>query len=306
MIKTAFCVSYDWEMLKNSLPLVYDHSDIICLGLDKNRHSWAGQPFDFDDNAFYEFVRTTDKDEKIIIYEDDFSLPNLNSRENGNRHRELMAKRMGKGGWHLQVDSDEYFIDFKAFIDVLLNIHPNPSGEEKGVNVCANWIPVIKKVSDGYLYVDFDNKLPEAVPIATNNPCYERARHNGYFNILTNCFIVHETWARSDDALWFKINNWGHASEELEAHEQRLSYYKLWQILDKFNYKYIRNFHPANAPLWPRLKYCKGESINELIRKMQGTIMPVSTLGLKIMNNRNVARFKHLLKNMKIKSQSKH
>src|SRR5690606_17128011 len=131
----------------------------------------------------------------------------------------------------------------------------------KGINVCANWIPVIKKVEEGYLYVDFGNEIPETVPIATNNPCYERARHNGYFNMLTDCFVVHETWARSDDALWFKINNWGHSSEELEANRKKKSYYKLWQALDADNYQYITDFHPATPKTWPKLKFGVGTDI---------------------------------------------
>ena len=51
MIKTGFCVSYDWELLKTSLPRVYEASDIICLAVDKNRMTWGMKPFDFDEEA---------------------------------------------------------------------------------------------------------------------------------------------------------------------------------------------------------------------------------------------------------------
>jgi len=299
VIKVAFCVSYDWEMLHNSLPRVYPQADMICLGVDRNRRSWAGKKFDFDEAAFQDFVRGLDTEGKIDVYEDDFALPGLNSRENGNRHRQLMAGRMGKGGWHLQVDADEYFLDFKAFVDRLLEIHPDPSGNEKAVNVCANWIPVIKKVDGGYLYVDFGPRLPETVPIATNRPHYERARHNGHFNILTPCFIVHETWARSDDDLWFKINNWGHAAEELEAHDRRLSYYKLWQSLDRNNFQYIYNFHPATPKTWPGLQFGPGAHMQDFMAQLPTPYFPLSSLGLRIQNSRNAARIRSFIRRLR-------
>lgn len=294
MIKTAFCVSYDWKMLRNSLPRVYEASDVICLGLDKDRHTWACNPFEFDDDAFYQFVRDIDTQNKIIILEDDFSLSGLNSRENGNRHRTLMSEKMGLGGWHLQVDSDEYFLDFKGFVQHLKHINPNPTGSEKAVNVCANWIPLVKKTESGYLHVDFHNQLPEQVPIATNVPSYERARHNGHFNLITPFYVIHETWARSEDELWFKINNWGHASEELVEHTKRMSYFALWKALDQYNCQYVRDFHPASAPTWPALRYIPAKDIQELLANFKTPAFPYSARRLKLENNRNVARGKAL------------
>jgi hypothetical protein len=35
--------------------------------------------------------------------------------ENETRERMMIAQRMGEGGWHVQVDSDEYFLDFGTF-----------------------------------------------------------------------------------------------------------------------------------------------------------------------------------------------
>ena len=92
IIKTGFCVAYDWELLKYSLPGVYEESDMICLAIDKDRHSWSCNKYEFDDKAFYDFIKKTDRENKIDIYEDDFSLSHLNARENCNRHRTLLAK----------------------------------------------------------------------------------------------------------------------------------------------------------------------------------------------------------------------
>ena len=67
MIKVGFWVSYDWEFLKHSLPRVYNSADIICLALDKDRHSWKCNPFDFNNDAFYTFVKRLDIQNKIDI-----------------------------------------------------------------------------------------------------------------------------------------------------------------------------------------------------------------------------------------------
>ena len=70
VIKTGFLVSYDWSLLKHSLPCVYDHSDRIFLALDKHRITWSGNLFDFDLNNFQAFLRELDKENKIEVFEE--------------------------------------------------------------------------------------------------------------------------------------------------------------------------------------------------------------------------------------------
>ncbi|MFZ6012192.1 MAG: hypothetical protein ACOYXT_17760 [Bacteroidota bacterium] len=292
IIKTGFCVSYDWELLKKAIPRIYEYSDVICLAIDKNRRSWSGNSYDFNNEAFYAFVKSIDSANKIDIYEDDFSLPELNARQNCNRHRTLMADRMGKGGWHVQIDSDEYFLDFGLFVSALKKINPNPTGAEKPLNVCPFLVPLIKKTETGYLFVDFRDRLPEHAPFATTKPQYERARQNGHFNWLVPTHVIHETWARGEQELWYKMNNWGHSAEELEENKRRLSYYNLWKSLDEYNYRYITNFHPALPEAWPYLGFCKGKTIEEFIDNFKTPEFPLSKIQLFMRNNRNVARFK--------------
>lgn len=295
-IKVGVCVSYDWEMLKTSLPKVYTDADIICLGLDKDRHAWSCKPFEFDEAAFYAFVKELDVQGKVVIYEDDFSLPELNTRENCNRHRMLIADKMGQGGWHIQIDADEYYLDFKGFVQYLKELNPAPQPHQKPINVCCPFIPLIKKNTEGYLYVDFKDKLPEIIPMATNKPDYQRARQNGHFNHISPFYVIHETWARSDDELWYKINNWGHASEELTEKQKRLSYFNLWKSLDQYNYQYITNYHPAKAEVWPALAFAKAKNIDELILGFPNPKLPISDLQLKMKNSRNIARIKARLR----------
>lgn len=296
MIKTGFCVSYDWEFLRTSLPRVYKSSDSICLAVDINRLTWGLRPFAFDQDAFYSYVQALDVDKKVIVYEDEFAVKGSDKRENCNRHRTMIAEKLGPGGWHVQVDSDEYFLDFDGFVDYLKELNPNPTGKEKPFNVLANWIPLYKRLGSGYLYVDFQNKLPEMAPFASTRPNYERARHNGFFNRISPFYVVHETWARSEEDLWFKINNWGHASEELKDPNFREQYFEQWKETNETNYAEFKNIHPANAGEWPALSYGEGRSIEDFLANLSPPVFPLNKRKIRWRNNRNIARVKHFFR----------
>ena len=51
------------------------------------------------------------------------------------------------------------------------------------------------------------------MPIATNVPIYEYGRKNGHFNHQSPFFMVHDTWARSEEEILQKIQNWGHKTD---------------------------------------------------------------------------------------------
>ena len=294
IIKTAFCVSYDWGYLRSSLPRIYHDSDIICLAIDKDRKAWSGKKYSFDEEEFKALIKSLDQDSKISVYEDNFVLDNLNSRENCNRHRTMIADYMGQGGWHLQVDADEYFLDFPSFAQQLKQINPNPDGGGKGVNICTPFIPLFKKTDNGYLYVEFGNKLPEMIPIATDKPHYMRARQNDHFNIFTNFYVVHESWARDEEQLWYKLNNWGHSTEELEEQKKRSEYFQFWKDIEESNYQGAVNLHPATPETWPALKFGRGQNIDEFINQLDIPEFPMSSSQLFIKNNRMLSRIIHL------------
>lgn len=291
VIKVGFCVAYDWNLLKTSVPKVYNAADTICLSIDKNRKSWAGKSYEFDNSAFFGWIRSIDADHKIQVYEDDFAIPGLSTIENDTRQRNLMADFLGEDGWHIQVDSDEYLLDFEGFVKYLLKINPEPQFSDKPVNVCVNVIPLIKQIAcEGYVFVKFENKFIENQPMATNRPVYESAKRNGHFNIISPYFLVHETWARSEEDLWKKINNWGHSNDF-----NLKSYFKLWQAIDRYNYIFIKNFHPTHAEAWPALEFCEGKDIDQLLKNISSKIkFKYSSTTLFIKNSRNIARIKAL------------
>ena len=131
--------------------------------------------------------------------------------------------------------------------------------------------------------------------MATNVPIYEGARRNGHFNVIVPHYVIHETWARSEQELWFKINSWGHSDQEMKEEAFRISYFNLWKALDEFNYRYIKNFHPGLPHAWPALGFCRGDTISEFIANFGQPKFPHSKAFMLLYNSRNIARLKTIV-----------
>ncbi|HEU4495814.1 MAG TPA: hypothetical protein VFR70_02065, partial [Flavobacterium sp.] len=114
-IHVGFLLSYDYELLKNSIPRVYEQADAIFIAIDKDFRTWSGEVFHVSDD-FFEWLEKYDIQKKIVLYKDDFYVPELSAIENDNRERHMLSMKMGIGNWLIQVDSDEYFLDFKKFV----------------------------------------------------------------------------------------------------------------------------------------------------------------------------------------------
>jgi len=149
LIKVGVCIAYDWDFLRYSIPLIHEDSDYICLSLDAECTSWALKSFSFDEIKFRELVHELDPDQKIHVYEDNFHLTDLGPMQNEVRQRNKMAEYMGSGGWHIQLDTDEYFVDFHGFVRYLKSTH-----FVRPVNICCPWITLFKKVGPGYLRIN--------------------------------------------------------------------------------------------------------------------------------------------------------
>lgn len=295
-VKVGICVSYDWHLLKRSLPIIYPHATKLCLSIDKNRLTWSGEQYAFDESAFRNFIQTIDVAKKIDIYEDSFYDASRSSIANDNLQRTLMSRRLGSGGWHVQVDSDEYFLDFKGFLEYLWRYENSLFRSTKPVNVCCQWISIFKKVEDGYLLVDNSSSVWESMPFATNKPEYLNARRNSHFNIESPFFVVHETWSRSVDELKQKLNAWGHNNDFLDKE----AYLNFWRSVDNSNYQFAHNFHPIYPETWRRLCYVKADSIEELLLKVKDDEkFTIPSRNLWLRNSRNWNRLLATLKKIR-------
>jgi hypothetical protein len=256
-IKAGFLVSYDWELLRYSIPCVYPWVDRIWLSLDKNRLTWAGNPFDWDENGFQDLLNRIDPNQKIEIYEDCFHIPGLSTIQCDTRQRNILARQMGEDGWHLQVDADEYVLNCKDFVDYLHTINPKPN---RPCTIFANLIPLIKKTPSGYLVVKFPKRNYEIFPLAFYLPHFRAARQTGSHCHLSRCIVFHQTLSRSPQEVKNKLANWGH-NKDFDGD----AFFSFWDSLDEGNYRSARNFHPLYPSSWPKLELVRARDIDELI-----------------------------------------
>jgi hypothetical protein len=271
-INVGFLVSYDYKYLKSSLPLIYEDSSSITLAIDINRNTWSGSTFNID-NSFFEWIKEIDLDNKISIYEDDFYKKELSSIENDTRERKLLANKMGEG-WIIQIDSDEFFLNFNGFCKYLKKHEYLLNGNKK-IQIAAYWITIFKKLKEGVLYIENAEKFY----LATNTNSYRIARNCKVQTIRVPFLVVHYSWARSEEELNQKISNWGH-NKDFDIDK----YLNFWKNIDKRNYKEFSNIHPFIKNAWKKLDYCEGKTIDEVIRNLSHKEISVSKPNL-IINN---------------------
>lgn len=258
-IKVGFLVSYDYSYLYHSLPLVYKSADKIILAIDKKRVTWSGINFTIAD-SFFEWIKQIDTEKKITLYEDDFHIPELNTTECDTRERNMLAKQLGDGGWHIQVDSDEYFVDFEGFVDYLRSLESRARNES--IHVFTRFITLFKSVKNGFLVVSGNT---ENIATATNKPDYYYIRNVQDITPVHSPFLVaHQSWARDPGEMEIKLKSWGHRNDFNVD-----SYFKLWQAIDEHNYKFMHNFHPLNPLFWQALQYIEAHDIQQLIDKIR-------------------------------------
>jgi hypothetical protein len=258
-INVGYLISYDYRMFEVSVKQLYDYVDRIVLAIDSDRLTWSGNPFHID-KSFFDDVKRIDIDNKIELYYDSFFVEGLTSMECETRERNMLAKKMGKG-WLIQLDVDEYIYDFKVLSEYLkrywfLMLFPKYTPIAfKGV-----LMTLFRELPNGFLYI----KNNETFPFITNIPNYSTARGNSSIrNFNSNIKVIHQSWARSENEIQQKIENWGH-NIDFDTKE----FFKFWQNVRLENYREIQNFHPIVPRVWNRLYFEKSNSIFDFIERI--------------------------------------
>jgi len=272
-VKVGFLVSYDYEYLKFSIPQIYEDSDEIYLAIDRDFYTWSGSRYLIDPD-FFQWLKEFDKLNKITIYREKFYLDGYTPLELETRERNMLGKYMGEGGWHLQIDSDEYFSDFKAFIVKLRNLEKRYSKTK--LTITARLITIFKITAGGFLLVQNSEGI---FNVATNYPIYKLARAQNCEKIVnSNVYVLHQNFSRSEDELQYKMKNWGHKNDFNVD-----SYFKLWKLIDEYNYKYVMNFHPlGRGSDWPSLILVPVKSIEELILGIKNGYIKTTSIDIKL------------------------
>lgn len=268
-IQVGFLMSYDYKLLKNSIPLVYKEADSITIALDDNLRTWTGEKFEVEEN-FFQWLTSFDKEKKINIYRDDFFDSSLNAMENEVKERKMLASKMGVGNWIIQIDSDEYFVDFKKFTEELKlrNTYLNNPGKNQ-IQIAGYYINLYKYTDDGILYVS----KPRNQKFATNYPGYITGRNTKKQVIYIPVIVIHECLSRSEEEIRTKFTNWGH-SHQVDVEK----FLEKWRKINHSNYDKSENFFYLEPEKWKKLNYVKGNTFTEISDNLNyGTLMPSKT-----------------------------
>jgi hypothetical protein len=271
-IKIGYLISYDYSYLMTSLEAVYKYADEIVLCYDKNFQTWSGNTFVIP-NAFFESIQKFDKKNKIKFYKDTFFFEeNLqNPMKSETIQRNKLGEFMGIGGWHIQLDVDEYVYDFKKMIDFLKEsefLLENP--EKNPFSIIAELVVLFKKDENGFYVIKPTN---EKFYFATNNPKYIRARQTSWTCILTKHKIIHQSWAREEDEIKQKLDNWGH-KKDFDGEK----YFNVWKNINNDNYRNLIDFHPVEPKVWHKLEFYNFKNIKLLLKKSPKLFPQESTL----------------------------
>ena len=259
-IHVGFLLSYDYELLKIALPPVYKCSDRIFIAIDQDNLTWSGNKFKVDE-SFFEWLKEFDKENKIELYFDKFYVPNLTTTQMDTRERKMLSDKMGIGNWLIQIDSDEYFVDFEGFVKQIKKYdHYLDNPEKHKIQIAAFWVIIYKYTENGMVYVD----KPMKSIFATNYPNYKAFRRTNERVIYLNSLVLHESVSRTEEELRFKLKNWSH-----NTHVNN-SFLDKWLKVNETNYKDYNDFYYIEPNRWKTLDYFptkKIEEINELSKK---------------------------------------
>ena len=283
-IKVGYIVSYDYSYLLTSIETLYVHVDKIVLAIDINRQTWSGNKFEIP-QSFFDSIKAFDKRGIIEFYFEDFYVPSLTSMECETRERNLLLKQLGKSGWKIQLDVDEYIYDFKTVKRFLnrnwfFNVFPKLTP----MQFRGKLVTLFKEIPDGFLYID--NK--ERFSFITNTTQNLTARlHTETPSFYSNITVIHQSWARKNEEIEQKIKNWGHRDDF-----DTLAYFDFWNKLNKDNFLSYKDFHPMRPKAWEKLYFLESADINEFILKY-AKLHPQEILNfnLKFLWNKIIHRF---------------
>lgn len=196
--------------------------------------------------------------------------------ENEVLERHKLALKMGAGNWLIQIDCDEYFLDFGKFVEDLRK-HDRflISPEKTPVQIAAFLINLYKYVDDGVLYVE----RPLRQMMATNYPAYKVGRNTRERIIYTANLLVHECVSRSEEEVTTKFKNWEH------SHQVNLEdYIAKWNSVNKDNFQDMENLFYLESAKWKRLDFVSGNSIRDIKENLDLAKLEPSELFLKKKN----------------------
>ena len=261
-------ISYDAAYLPESVSKYYNYVDEIILGVDKNRTTWSGNSFSFDENKLWADLSAIDGDSKISIIEEDFVKSQI-AIENDNYERNFL-KTQCTNDWIFSIDADEYLVNPKDFF---YNYCPLVERYYNKADICMTWATPYKTINDATLVIADEDGTPffgENQGMTTSkDSTFTYARWTdksaaGHNRLMSPLVAIHWSLCRDKDALHEKINNIGHS--DLVENDP---FYQIWSQVTLENYEELHNFKSSGlgTAQWPTLRAIKTEQVADYIEQ---------------------------------------
>ena len=261
-------ISYDAAYLPESISKYYNYVDEIVLGVDKNRTTWSGNTFSFDENKLWSELGAIDGDSKISIVEEDFVKSKI-AIENDNYERNFL-KSQCTNDWIFSIDADEYFVNPKDFF---YNYCPLVERYYNKADICMTWATPYKTIDDTTLVIANEDGTPffgENQGMTTSkDSTFTYARWSdksaaGHNRLLSPLVAIHWSLCRSKEDLHQKINNIGH-SDIVENDP----FYQIWEQVNLENYEELHNFKSSGlgTAQWPILRAIPSQQVANYIEQ---------------------------------------
>jgi hypothetical protein len=263
-------ISYDADMLPESIKTYYDYVDEIILGLDSSRITWNHNPFTFDEDKLWQDLKSIDVKNKISVIEENFHPSGL-AIENDNYERNLLKSHC-TNDWIMSFDADEQLINAKSFFN---NWCPLFEPYYKQYDLVFTWFLPWKSFEEDILMIaEPDNSLirSEKQGFATykdNQFTYARWTNN-QLRIDTPLCILHWSLCREENKLHQKINNIGHADKAATD-----PFFGLWKETNLENYQQITNFKTSglgDPRQWAKLIKVRKDQLKQLCEVEAGRV----------------------------------
>jgi hypothetical protein len=259
-------VSYDAAYLPECISKYYNYVDEIILGLDKNRITWSGNSFSFDENKLWSELGAIDGDSKISIIEEDFVKSKV-AIENDNYERNFL-KAQCTNDWIFSIDADEYLINTKDFF---YNYCPLVERYYNKADICMTWATPYKTIDDTTLVIANEDGTPffgENQGMTTSKDStftYARWTNKsaaGHNRLLSPLVAIHWSLCRNKKDLHEKINNIGHS--DLVENDP---FYQIWNQVTMDNYEELHNFKSSGlgTAQWPILRAIPSDEVTNYI-----------------------------------------
>jgi hypothetical protein len=257
-------ISYDANLLVDSIASYYRYVDEIVLGVDQDRISWSGNRFYFDEDKLWKALKNIDVDNKIVIIEDNFHRSKV-PIENDTNERNFLKNNCSHD-WVFSFDADEILVNAKEFF---IDFCPIVQDYED-IELMFTWFLMYKKVENGYLVISDEtgnhifNKDIQGFTAHRDLNTFTYCRWtNAEKKILSPLAIKHFSFCRDDAELNKKINNFGHSIES-----KKDPFYETRKLVNSQNYTQLKNFKTSGmGAQWPSLQLIPFEQVDTFMRQ---------------------------------------